>query len=156
MVFLDVTIGNEAAGRIVIELFADVVPKTAENFRALCTGEKGLGTNGLPLHYKGSKFHRVIPCFLCQGGGGDIESIYGKTFADEKFQIKHAEPGIVSIRLCGSTQYTLSLERCNANAHIQFVADYLTRLEDVDISTSYGCPFAVNEGQTAAVERSVV
>ena len=66
--FLDIEIGGEAAGRIVISLFADAVPRTAENFRALCTGEKGLGQDGKPLHYKGSRFHRVIPDFMCQVG----------------------------------------------------------------------------------------
>lgn len=65
-VFLDVEIGGEPIGRIVIELAADVVPKTAENFRCLCTGERGVGQSGRKLHFKGSKFHRVIPDFMCQ------------------------------------------------------------------------------------------
>merc|ERR1712196_596638 len=67
-VFFDMTIGGQPAGRIVYELYADTVPKTAENFRALCTGEKGMGQSGKPLHFKGSSFHRVIPGFMCQGG----------------------------------------------------------------------------------------
>ena len=62
-VFLDIEIGGEAAGRIEIGLFGDTVPMTAENFRALCTGEKGVGAAGKPLHYEGSRFHRVIPNF---------------------------------------------------------------------------------------------
>merc|ERR1711963_350408 len=67
-VYFDITIGGAPAGRIVMELFADQTPKTAENFRALCTGEKGTGRSGKPLHYQGSSFHRVIPQFMLQGG----------------------------------------------------------------------------------------
>jgi peptidylprolyl isomerase len=106
-VFFDITIGGKAAGRITFELFADVVPKTAENFRALCTGEKGMGKEGKPLHYKGSKFHRIIQQFMCQGGdftrgnGTGGESIYGAKFADENFTKKHTEPGLLSMANAG-------------------------------------------------------
>jgi hypothetical protein len=65
-VFFDIEIGGKKAGRITMELFASVYPLTAENFRALCTGEKGVGKSGKKLHYKGSIFHRVIPGFMCQ------------------------------------------------------------------------------------------
>merc|ERR1719498_2166060 len=106
-VYFDIEIGGESSGRIIMELFAHVVPKTAENFRALCTGEKGVGKLGKPLHYKGSKFHRVIPDFMCQGGdftagnGTGGESIYGEKFEDENFEEKHTGPGVLSMANSG-------------------------------------------------------
>ena len=106
-VFFDITIDNIPAGRIIMELYADVTPKTAENFRALCTGEKGTGRRGKPLHFKGSSFHRIIPDFMCQGGdftsgnGTGGESIYGERFADENFTLKHTRPGLLSMANAG-------------------------------------------------------
>lgn len=106
-VFFDILIGKMKAGRVVMELFADVTPRTADNFRALCTGEKGIGQAGKALHYKGSAFHRIIPGFMCQGGdftrgnGTGGESIYGAKFQDENFKLKHTGPGILSMANSG-------------------------------------------------------
>ncbi|XP_063415307.1 peptidyl-prolyl cis-trans isomerase D-like [Mytilus trossulus] len=107
-VFFDIEIGNESVGRIVFELFKDKLPKTAENFRALCTGEKGNGaTTGLPLHFKGCPFHRIIKDFMVQGGdfsnknGTGGESIYGEKFDDEGFPYTHDKAGLLSMANSG-------------------------------------------------------
>ncbi|KAJ7532441.1 hypothetical protein O6H91_13G003500 [Diphasiastrum complanatum] len=107
--FLDISIGGELEGRIVVELFADLVPRTAENFRALCTGEKGIGpATGCPLHYKATVFHRVIKGFMLQGGdfsakdGTGGESIYGLKFEDENFKLKHERKGLLSMANTGA------------------------------------------------------
>lgn len=116
---MDIEIDSEYVGRITYELFSDV-PITAENFRALCTGEKGTSqVSGKVLHFKGSKFHRIIPGFVIQGGditrgdGRGGESIYGKPFDDENFIHEHDGAGFLSMANAGpnsnSSQFFISL-----------------------------------------------
>jgi len=106
-VYFDIEIGGDKAGRIVFELFKNIVPRTAENFRALCAGDKGVAKTGQPLHYKGCTFHRIIKNFMCQGGdftrhnGTGGESIYGEKFQDENFKMRHDRPGLLSMANSG-------------------------------------------------------
>ena len=103
VVFFDVQLGGQPAGRIKIELFKNLVPKTVENFRSMCTGEFRKG--GLPIGYKGSKFHRIIKGFMVQGGdfikgdGTGRLSIYGERFEDEAqgLKLRHTSAGVLSM-----------------------------------------------------------
>jgi peptidylprolyl isomerase len=130
-VFFDINIGGQSAGRVEFELFNDT-PLTAENFRALCTGEKGVGKMGKPLSYKGCPFHRVISDFMAQGGdftaknGTGGESIYGAKFADENFKRKHTIPYLLSMANAGpntnGSQFFITFIPCPwlDNKHVVF------------------------------------
>ena len=121
-VFFDISIGGINKGKITFELFKDITPKTSENFRALCTGEKGKGISKKALHYKGSIFNRVIPGFMCQGGditlgnGRGGESIYSKQFDDENFKMNHNKPFVLSMANRGpntnSSQFFITFVPC--------------------------------------------
>ena len=106
-VFFDIEIDGEKTGRIVFGLFGNTVPKTAKNFAELTTGSAGTGNSGKPLHFKNSKFHRIIPGFMAQGGdftagnGTGGESIYGSKFEDENFTLHHTKPYLLSMANAG-------------------------------------------------------
>jgi len=122
LVFLDVAIDGSAVGRVICELYSDVVPRTVENFRALCTGQGGAGRRGTRLCYKGCKFHRIVPNFVIQGGdithadGTGGESIFGQTFPDENLNLKHTVPGILSMANSGkdtnNSQFFICAKAC--------------------------------------------
>lgn len=164
--FFDVEIDGKSAGRITFGLFGKVVPKTVENFRALCTGENGIGNSRKPLHYKGSHFHRIIPNFMIQGGdftngnGTGGESIYGNKFADENFQLKHNIKGLLSMANAGpntnGSQFfiTTVVTSWLDGRHVVFgkVIDGMNILDAIEaVGTSNGTPskrvVIVNSGQ---------
>ncbi|XP_067950906.1 peptidyl-prolyl cis-trans isomerase H-like [Watersipora subatra] len=130
IVFFDVSIGSTEVGRVKFELFADVVPKTAENFRQLCTGE--FLKDGVPQGYKNCTFHRVIKDFMIQGGdfvhndGTGLASIYGGKFADENFRTKHTSAGLLSMANSGpdsnGCQFFITCASCDFldNKHVVF------------------------------------
>ena len=107
-IFLDFKIGGEKQPRVKLLLYDHAVPKTCQNFRKLCTGELGNSkVSGIPLHYKNSISHRVIPGFMVQLGdftkfnGTGGESIFGAKFPDENFKVRHTKPGLLSMANAG-------------------------------------------------------
>uniref|UniRef100_A0A8D0G459 Peptidyl-prolyl cis-trans isomerase n=1 Tax=Sphenodon punctatus TaxID=8508 RepID=A0A8D0G459_SPHPU len=120
VVYFEVSADDEPLGHVTMELFLDIVPRTAENFRVLCTGERGYG-------FKNSIFHRIIPDFICQGGditkydGTGGLSIYGDAFEDENFDVKHTGPGLLSMANCGrdtnNSQFFITLKKAE---HLDF------------------------------------
>ncbi|XP_067658664.1 peptidyl-prolyl cis-trans isomerase H-like [Haliotis asinina] len=121
IVFFDIQIGGTDAGRITFELFADTVPRTAENFRQFCTGE--YRRDGVPIGYKNTTFHRVIKDFMIQGGdfvkgdGTGLMSIYGGAYADENFKLRHDTAGILSMANSGKDtngcQFFITCSKCD-------------------------------------------
>ncbi|KAJ2961776.1 hypothetical protein NQZ79_g3038 [Umbelopsis isabellina] len=163
-VFFDIAVQSKPAGRMTFKLFNETVPKTAENFRALCTGEKGTGVSGKPLHFKDSFFHRIIPgallnildllClgmigFMAQGGdftrgdGRGGESIYGAKFADENFTVKHTGKGVLSMANAGpntnGSQFFICFDKTPWLDGNHTVFGQLTEGQEVlDLIESYG------------------
>ncbi|XP_014207962.1 peptidyl-prolyl cis-trans isomerase D-like [Copidosoma floridanum] len=147
IVFLDIAHEGEKLGRVVIELFKDRVPRTAENFRALCTGEKGIGRFGKPLHFKGCFIHRIIPSVMMVGGdivnldGSGGESIYGEYFEDEDLSASHDAKGLLSMVNAGrpntnSSQFIVTMDTCsqlnNKNVVFGTVRKGLGVMEDLN------------------------
>ena len=159
-VFFDVAANSSPLGRIVFKLADDVVPKTSENFRQLCTGQNGYG-------YKGSIFHRVIPQFMLQGGdftnfnGTGGKSIYGAKFADENFALKHTKPGQLSMANAGAntngSQFFITTVPCPwlDGKHVVF-GDVVEGLDIVQKVESLGSATGKTKGKIEIVNSGAI
>jgi len=155
-VYFDIKIGEEEPARVILGLFGEQVPTTVENFVSLSKGVEGkMAQTGQPLHYKGSKFHRIIPSFMIQGGdftrgdGTGGESIWGKKFNDENFKLKHTGPGILSMANAGpdtnGSQFFITTVKTPwlNNRHVVFgkVVDGMDVVQRVEaVGSSSGVP----------------
>ncbi|KAI0264639.1 cyclophilin [Gloeopeniophorella convolvens] len=160
LVFFDITINGEEAGRIIFKLYDDVVPRTAKNFRELATGQHGFG-------YAGSSFHRIIPQFMLQGGdftrgnGTGGKSIYGEKFEDENFQLKHTKPGTLSMANAGKntngSQFfiTTVVTSWLDGAHVVF-GEVVQNLELVSRIESLGTPSGKPKAQITIARSGTV
>ncbi|XP_077637686.1 E3 SUMO-protein ligase RanBP2-like isoform X2 [Lonchura striata] len=151
VVYFEVSADDEPLGHITMELFANIVPRTAENFRALCTGEKGFG-------FKNSRFHRIVTDFVCQGGditnhdGTGGRSIYGTAFEDENFIVKHTGPGLLSMankgRDTNNSQFFITLKKAEhldfKHVVFGFVKDGMDVVKKIE---SFGSPKGLVNGR---------
>ncbi|NXL32721.1 RBP2 ligase, partial [Glaucidium brasilianum] len=151
VVYFEVSADDEPLGHITMELFSNIVPRTAENFRALCTGEKGFG-------FKNSSFHRIVTDFVCQGGditnhdGTGGRSIYGAAFEDENFEVKHTGPGLLSMankgRDTNNSQFFITLKKAEhldfKHVVFGFVKDGMDVVKKIE---SFGSPKGLVNGR---------
>ncbi|XP_068535425.1 ranBP2-like and GRIP domain-containing protein 4 isoform X1 [Anas acuta] len=156
VVYFEVSADDKPLGCVTMELFSNIVPRTAENFRALCTGEKGFG-------FKNTRFHRIVTDFVCQGGditnhdGTGGRSIYGDAFEDESFEVKHTGPGLLSManrgRDTNNSQFFITLKKVEAldfkHVVFGFVKDGMDVVKKIE---SFGSPNGLVSGRVVITD----